>query len=69
MIEDKITITNIKSISKLEVCFDFTASNILVLTGKNGLGKTSLIKAFALIEDPTIFQKSSSLNSVKKIAG
>lgn len=66
MIEDKITITNIKSISKLEVCFDFTASNILVLTGKNGLGKTSLIKAFALIEDPTIFQKSSSLNSVKK---
>lgn len=66
VIEDKVTICNIKSITKLEVIFDFTTSNILVLTGKNGLGKTSLVKSFALIDDPTIFQKSSSLNSVKK---
>lgn len=68
MTKDRITLRHIKSLSKLEVCFDFTASNIIVLTGKNGLGKTSLVKSFALIDDPTIFQKSSSLNSVKKIA-
>ena len=66
VIEDKVTIHNIKSITKLEVSFDFTNSKIVVLTGKNGLGKTSLVKSFALIDDPTIFQKSSSLNSVKK---
>ncbi|WP_417359009.1 AAA family ATPase [Gallaecimonas pentaromativorans] len=66
MKNDKIRIENVKSISILNVDFKFSDSNILVVTGKNGIGKTSLVKSFRLIADPLIFQKSSGLNSVKK---
>jgi ABC-type multidrug transport system ATPase subunit len=65
MIKDKITLQNIKNISHLSVEFTYPESNIVVVTGKNGVGKTSLVKAFHLITDPQIFQKSAGLNAVR----
>ncbi|MGZ3814694.1 MAG: AAA family ATPase [Mucilaginibacter sp.] len=66
MIKDKITIDNIKGISSLSVEFIYPDSKLIVITGKNGIGKTSLVKAFHLISDPEIFQKSSGLNAVRQ---
>lgn len=66
MVTDKITIKNIKSISNLSVEFVFNDSNLLVVTGKNGLGKTSVVKAFHLLKEPKIFEKSAGLNAVSK---
>ncbi|MEM5499405.1 AAA family ATPase [Paraglaciecola mesophila] len=66
MTTDKITLKNIKSISNLSVEFVFTDSNFLVVTGKNGLGKTSVVKAFHLLKEPQIFEKSAGLNAVSK---
>jgi ABC-type multidrug transport system ATPase subunit len=65
MTKDKITIENIKCISRLSVEFNYPESKFIVITGKNGIGKTSLIKAFHLISDPEIFQKSSGLNAIR----
>lgn len=65
MTKDKITIENIKCISQLSVEFDYPESKFIVITGKNGIGKTSLIKAFHLISDPDIFHKSSGLNAIR----
>jgi len=66
MITDKVTLKNIKSITNLSVEFVFTDSNLLVVTGKNGLGKTSVVKAFHLLKEPQIFEKSAGLNAVSK---
>lgn len=65
MSQDKISLKNIKAISSLSVEFIFPESKILVVTGKNGVGKTSIIKAFHLLRDPQIFNKSSGLNSIR----
>ena len=65
MSRDKIFLRNIKAISSLSVEFVFPASNVLVITGKNGVGKTSIIKAFHLLSDPQIFDKASGLNSIR----
>lgn len=66
MTTDSITIENVKFISSLTVNFTFTDDNIIVITGKNGVGKTSLIKSFRLMADPFIFTKSSGLNAIKE---
>ncbi|WP_416397397.1 AAA family ATPase [Allohahella sp. A8] len=65
MIRDKIVLENIKGISRLCVEFEFSESNFLVITGKNGSGKTSLVKAYHLLKDPQIFSKSSGLNAIR----
>jgi len=56
---DKISIRNIKNVSGLDIEFEFPDSNIIVVTGKNGIGKTTVIKCFHLLSDPNIFSKSS----------
>ncbi|WP_459873577.1 ATP-dependent nuclease [Endothiovibrio diazotrophicus] len=56
---DKVSIRGIKNINDLDMEFEFPDSNIIVITGKNGIGKTTIIKAFHLISDPDIFAKSS----------
>ncbi|MCH8530731.1 MAG: AAA family ATPase [Saccharospirillum sp.] len=61
----KIEINNIKGFTKLAVDFTFSSSNIIVVTGKNGVGKTSLVKSFNLISDPQIFQKTAGLNTIR----
>ena len=65
MPSDKITLKNIKNISRLSVEFNFTDSGFLVVTGKNGVGKTSLVKAVHMISKPKIFQESAGLNAIK----
>lgn len=65
MIKDKIIIQNIKNISSLLVEFIYPESKLIVITGRNGIGKTSLVKAFHLIKEPDIFQKSSGLNAIR----
>ncbi len=64
MTKDKISLQNIKNIERLEVNFIYPESNIIVLTGKNGVGKTTLVKALHLVNDPDIFAKTSPLNSL-----
>ncbi|UAA40286.1 ATP-binding protein [Paraneptunicella aestuarii] len=65
MSRDKITLKNIKAISELSVEFIYPESQIIVVTGKNGVGKTSIIKSFYLLTDPQIFSKSSGLDSIR----
>lgn len=65
MISASIAIDNIKGVTKLIAAFDFSCRKIIVITGKNGTGKTTLVKAFKLISDPQVFQKSAGLNSIR----
>ena len=64
MPKDSISIKNIKGISNLEVDFNYPKSRMIVITGKNGTGKTTVIKAFKLISDIQIYQISSAENSL-----
>jgi ABC-type multidrug transport system ATPase subunit len=62
---DKISIRNVKNISILDVGFKFPDSRVIVITGKNGVGKTTIIKSFNLIVDPNVFAKLSGENALK----
>ena len=66
MLIDKVSIRNIKSFNSLDVTFNFSNSKIIVITGKNGAEKTTIIKAFNLISDPNVFQKSSGDNAINE---
>lgn len=61
---DKISIRKIKNMDTLSIEFDFPESNIIVITGKNGIGKTTIVKSFNLLDDPNIFAKSSGENAL-----
>lgn len=65
MTGDRVELKNIKDIDFLAVDFNFSSSPLIVITGKNGVGKTSLAKAFKLISDPQIFDKSAGLNAIR----
>lgn len=62
---DRISIRNIKNVISLDVAFEYNDSNVIVITGKNGIGKTTIIKSFNLLDDPSTFAKSSGNNSLK----
>lgn len=61
---DRIIIRNIKSVLDLDVSFKFTESKVLVVTGKNGVGKTTLVQAFRVLEEPDVFKNTSSYISI-----
>lgn len=63
---DNISIRNVKNINKLDVDFNYPDSNVIVITGKNGVGKTTIIKSFNLLVDPNIFAKLSGENALNK---
>jgi len=65
VISDSIIINNVKGIIELKAIFNFFDQKVIVVTGKNGVGKTTLVKAFKLISDLQVFQKSASLNSIR----
>ncbi len=65
MISDSIKINNVKGVIELKAIFNFSDQKIIVVTGKNGVGKTTLVKAFKLVSDLQVFQKSASLNSIR----
>lgn len=64
-ITDNILINNIKNIDELSISFNYPESNIIVITGKNGKGKTSVVKSFGLISNPLIFSKSSGMKAIR----
>jgi len=65
VISDIVKINNVKGVTELKAIFDFTDQKIIVVTGKNGVGKTTLVNAFKLISDPQVFNKSASLKSIR----
>ncbi|WP_369158195.1 AAA family ATPase [Candidatus Thiodiazotropha sp. LNASS1] len=64
MTKDSVSLQSVNNIDNLEIDFDFSATNIIVITGRNGIGKTTIIKSFYLLSDPDIFSKSSGENAV-----
>lgn len=65
MISDIVKINNVKGVTELKAIFDFSDKKIIVVTGKNGVGKTTLVNAFKLISDPQVFNKSSGFKSIR----
>lgn len=63
---DNISIHNVKNINKLDVDFNYPDSNVIVITGKNGVGKTTIIKSFNLLVDPNVFAKLSGENALNE---
>ena len=63
---DRIIIQNVKSVKELDVTFEFPESNILVITGKNGVGKTTLVQAVRLLEEPDVFENTSSYKAISE---
>ena len=56
---DNLSIRSVKNVSVLDVEFTFPESSIIVITGKNGIGKTTIVESFGLLSDPDVFAKSS----------
>ena len=66
----KIKIENIQSIKHLELDLDLNSGKVMCIVGKNGVGKTTFIKAIATLLSADIFKKTSSpyiFNSSSKI--
>lgn len=66
MTSHHVEIENVKGLVELKTTFDFSTKKIVVITGKNGTGKTTLVKAFKLISDQQVFKNTSSMNSIGK---
>lgn len=60
----QVEIKNVQGLAELKANFDFTDNRIVVITGKNGTGKTTLVKAFKLVSDPQVFKKTSNVSSI-----
>ncbi len=65
MTNDKIVIKKIKGVSELNTDFEFPESNLIVVTGRNGIGKTTLVEAFKLISEPQVFEKTAGINAIR----
>ncbi|EJB8474141.1 ATP-binding protein [Citrobacter freundii] len=61
-----VNIQNLQHISDISVFFDFSDCPLICMTSKNGIGKTSIIKSLALLNDATIISKTSSIFSVSE---
>ncbi|MCG7910863.1 MAG: AAA family ATPase, partial [Candidatus Thiodiazotropha taylori] len=59
MIRDKVSIRDVNNVQNLDIEFEYPDSRIIVVTGRNGVGKTTIIKSFGLSSDPNIFAKTS----------
>ena len=64
MIKDRVSLRSINNIDALDIDFDYPDSNVIVITGRNGVGKTTIIKSFNLLADPDIYSKSSGDDAV-----
>ena len=60
----KITLDNIQHIQHLEYDIDLSKNTLHCIVGKNGVGKTTLIKAIENFKDATALDKLSRLNIV-----
>ncbi|WP_422527066.1 AAA family ATPase [Serratia fonticola] len=61
-----VKIKNLQHISEVSVNFDFSNDPLICMTSKNGIGKTSIIKSLALLNDTAIISKTSSGFSISE---
>lgn len=64
MKKDSVSLQFINNIEAVEIDFEYPKSNIIVITGRNGAGKTTIVKSFHLLYDPDIYSKSSGEDAV-----
>lgn len=61
-----VDIKSLQHLAKINVIFDFSRDPLICMTSKNGVGKTSIIKALALLKDTAIISKTSSAYSINE---
>ncbi|WP_078120501.1 AAA family ATPase [Thiosocius teredinicola] len=59
MTRDKVSLRSVNNVKSLDIEFEYPDSRIIVVTGRNGVGKTTVIKSFGLPSEPNIFAKTS----------
>lgn len=64
MTKHQVSIKNVKSFQSLQLEFNFSEQQMIVITGKNGIGKTTIVKALKQIYDPKVFTHTSSEGSI-----
>lgn len=61
-----VDIKALQHLAEISVSFDFSRDPLICMTSKNGVGKTAIIKALALLKDTTIVSKTSSVYSINE---
>ncbi|HBM3260479.1 OLD family protein [Klebsiella michiganensis] len=61
-----VNIKALQHLGDLKVSFDFSRDPLICMTSKNGVGKTSIIKALALLRDTAVISKTSSVFSISE---
>lgn len=61
-----VDIKALQHLAEINVIFDFSRDPLICMTSKNGVGKTSIIKALALLKDTAIISKTSSAYSLNE---
>ncbi len=61
-----VDIRELQHLAAISVSFDFSRDPLICMTSKNGVGKTSIIKALALLKDTAIVSKTSSVFSISE---
>jgi ABC-type cobalamin/Fe3+-siderophores transport system ATPase subunit len=61
-----VDIRALQHLAEISVSFDFSSDPLICMTSKNGVGKTSIIKALALLKDTAIVSKTSSVFSINE---
>lgn len=66
MIRDKVSLRSVNNVQSLDIEFEYPDSRIIVVTGRNGVGKTTVIKSFGLSSEPNIFAKTSGEDVINR---
>jgi ABC-type cobalamin/Fe3+-siderophores transport system ATPase subunit len=61
-----VSIKALQHLADINVSFDFTRDPLICMASKNGVGKTSIIKALALLRDTAVISKTSSVFSINQ---
>ncbi|HGM9688674.1 TPA: hypothetical protein ACKRC1_003699 [Proteus mirabilis] len=61
-----LNIKLLQHINNVLLDFDFSNRNLICITGRNGIGKTSIVKSLCLLKDISVLNKTSSIFSINK---
>uniref|UniRef100_UPI003314AC2A AAA family ATPase n=1 Tax=Proteus mirabilis TaxID=584 RepID=UPI003314AC2A len=61
-----LNIKSLQHINNVLLDFDFSNRNLICITGRNGIGKTSIVKSLCLLKDISVLNKTSSIFSIIK---